>query len=209
MWTAFAAHASSCFPAIVSRIYYTCGLLIAPRVTWVTLFASNKGKESDEHVTVVVRTEATFGFNQRVQGHVMFQQYGTQSNLFRLVVDGYLPPDADSEGGKGNDKPVSGDTEGTKKDIGKRVIGALYFPDGVLWCLTHKKVKSNNDTSIRGRCTLISFTGNISGMRSIQVSFIHNSITGKAISASFQSTVDYAVMVSNKVRHNGNQFVIQ
>jgi hypothetical protein len=66
-----------------------------------------------------------------------------------------------------------------------------------LWGAVHKKVKSNNNTAIRGWCSRLFFTSNITGILAVQVTFIHSSPKGKGVSASFQEVIDKATMASN------------
>jgi hypothetical protein len=181
------------FLLVVSAIHRACGFFInPPRVNWVTLFAFTPDPENLEDVTIVVRVVTAFGFNERAQGCVALQRYGMDSSLFRLLIDGHLPPpELDNDGGS------------VERVKGVPIVGAVYFPDSVLWTTVHKKVKSHNNTAIRGRSTLIYFPANITGIQSVQVSFIHGTPKGKEISASFQAAIDMSTMAANSLHNSG------
>jgi hypothetical protein len=174
---------SSYFLLLIGAIHSASGRFLRRRVHWTTLFAFTEDMNDD--ATAVVRVESTMGFQERVQGHFLFQQYGT-SNLFRIVINGHLPPSTED-----TDNGVNSKTKG------QRVDGAINLPDGVVWNTVHKKVKSNNNTAIRGRSSRVFCASNVTGVLAIQVSFIHYSPKGKCISTSFQEVIDKATMASN------------
>jgi hypothetical protein len=191
---------SSWFIFAITCIHYRCSLLINSRANWVTLFEYSDRACKD--VTAVVRVDTSFGFNEKVQGRVTFQRYGT-SILFRLLIDGHLPPVVGSMNADAN---TAATTESAEPQHGecKHITGAIYFPDSVSWQSTHKKVKGNSNTAIRGRSTLVCFKNNVAGINKVQVSFIHNTPKGKEISAEFQGAIDMATMATNRVLHRGS-----
>ena len=95
--------------------------------------------------------------------------------------------------------------ENGEQTKGKRAIGSICLPDSVKWEVEHKKVKSLNDSTIRGRSTRISFPPNLSGIDSVQVTFIHRNGNGKMISSSFQDVVDRAKNIVNKPHYDDNK----
>lgn len=159
--------------AVISGIHGWCGWYVDSRITWKTLFSITESHTNG--MDIVVRVETSFGFNERVQGHVILQQFGNH-NLYRLLISGHLPPLE----------------ENSEQIHGKPLVGAVYLPDGLVWSLHHKKVKSNNTTSVRGHSTRIVFAPNITGTTSIQITFIYSSGNdlAKDISTSFRGVLN-------------------
>lgn len=159
----------SSFLFFVCLLHSACIRILAPRNQWKTLFAFTE--ESDE-VAVVIRVGTAFGFDDRIQGRFMLQQ-GSFGNLYRVLVDGNLVTDDD------NGEQVKG----------KRITGAIYFPDDVNWQPQFKKVKGNNTTTIRGRSSMIVFPESLNGLRVLQVTFVYTAgchKVAKQVSASFE-----------------------
>jgi hypothetical protein len=165
----------SVFLAVVSGIHWCCGLCLDRNVTWKTLFSYTESH--DNGVDIVIRVETSFGFNERVQGNVVVQQFGSH-RLYRLLLSGHFPP-VDHNG---EHVLIPGDS----------FVGAIYLPDGLVWNIHHKKVKSNNTSSVRGQSTLIKFPPNVTGTTSIQITFIYNSGNDEAkdISERFRGVIN-------------------
>ncbi|CAB9505155.1 unknown protein [Seminavis robusta] len=179
----------SSFLLLVGVVRSACCFLLGHDVEWTDVFCFD---EESEDVTVVVRVASSL-FNKRVQGLLVVQQYGS-SSLFRLLIDGHeVIPRAD---GGGN---MQGD----------RLMGALLLPDGIKWTVNTKKAKSGNASTIRGRCTYVSFVDNLTGMTSLQVTTIHdtrNNGNGKAVGALFEEKMKAAAELVNS-RPNTNNMV--
>ena len=166
-WCRFRLH------LIILGIHRWCGWYVDSRITWTTLFSYTESHNNG--IDIVIRVDTSFGFNERVQGHVILQQFGNH-NLYRLLISGHLPPGEENSG----------------QFYGKPLVGAVYLPDGLVWTLEHKKVKSSNTPSVRGHSSRILFGHNITGTTSIQITFIYNSGNdlAKDISTSFQGVLN-------------------
>ena len=109
-WVSVMADKScSLFVALLTVIHAACGSYINHRVTWHTIFSYT---EEDGDVSVIVRVGTSFGFSDRLQGKVILQRFG-QHNVYRLLIDGHLPP-SDGENGM--------------EAMGERLVGAVYLP---------------------------------------------------------------------------------
>lgn len=138
-------------------------------VTWAVLFSS---VPACGDLTVVVRVDTAFGVQKRVQGFVSLQQCGS---LFHLVLDGH---------------EVAGDST-----QGELFRGSFHFPDSVPWTLTCKKAKSVNESSIRGRCSVLEFDANPTGVTFMQIAVLRdnpNNTVAKKAALAFEHALQQA-----------------
>lgn len=164
---------------MIGWLHTACYIILDPHVAWRPCFSFI---QESEDVTVVVRLSTTFGFDDRVQGRFVLERFGRYQH-FRLLIDGH---------------EVTTDDDGNRVK-GKRMIGAVYFPD-TEWNAEFKKLKSSNTTSVRGRSTLITFpVNNLTGVHLIQVTFVYSSTdheVAKRIAASFEDVLKDMALTS-------------
>lgn len=164
------------------RFFYCCiqlvhrmsGAMLSDPVAWDVCWSS---VPYCKELTIVVRIASTFGLNKRVQGFILLQSYG---RVYCLLIDGY--------------EVVTNDRGSSKGD---HFYGAIYLPDAVPWEMSCKKVKSQTTSSVRDRCTFISFGSNTSGLTSIQLTVLRekpNSIVGKEAALALEA----ALLVAKK-----------
>ena len=78
--------------------------------------------------------------------------------------------------------------------------GAIYLPDGVIWMLTCKKVKSYNTSSIHGRVAVLNFPRNTTGVLTMQVTMIRNkpeSMRAKDAALAFEQALQQAKRIAS------------
>lgn len=124
---------------------------------------------------MVVRVDSVFAGKKRVQGFLSLQQCGS---AFRLLVDGH---------------EVIETTDGSPS--------AVHLPD-VKWEPDTKRVKSANNNSIHGRCTLLTFPSDATGVSAVQVNIMRNNPNEKGVevaSLSFEEAILKASTVSKAV----------
>lgn len=162
----------------IHRLFFNCvrmihdlsGSMLQQNVTWDVLWTSLPVCGS---VTVVVRVQTSFGVDKKVEGFVSVQRSG---GIHRIVLDGR--------------EVVSGDDGDTA--LGPPFYGSFYLPESVVWKVETRKVKSFNTSSIRGRCALLSFDRNHTGLTFLQITVLRNNphnIEAKHATEAFEKAI--------------------
>lgn len=155
--------------AIVGFVHRLSGSILSHEVEWDLVWTS---VPVCADVTVVVRVTTTFGVNTKVEGFLALYH---RCGIYRVLVDGHEVVH--------NDDGIP-----TKGDI---FYGSFYLPESVTWKLDTRKVKSVNTSSIRGRCAVLTFDRNPTGITQLQITVLRNnpSTYAKKAAAEFEKAI--------------------